>query len=71
MHVKFHANMEGVKFLALDKAIRPTKFIDIVDIEGFASQLAPDPEWLALTGLSPDAQFRELYKYQKNRPKRY
>ena len=63
--------MEGVKFLALDKAIRPTKFIDIIDIEGFTDHLAPDPEWLTLTGLSPDSQFRELYKQQKSRPKRF
>jgi hypothetical protein len=71
MHVKFQANMEGVRFLALDKAIRPTKFIDIVEIDGVFDNLAPDPEWLAITGLAPDSQFRELHKVRKEQKRRY
>ena len=71
MHVKFEANMNGTYFLALDKNIRPEHFVDILDIPGEADKISPDPEWVALNGIHPGAQFRNFFKDKyKNKEKK-
>lgn len=66
MHVKFEANMNGTNFLALDKAVRPHEFVEIVDVPGYAGKVKFDPEWIALNGLHPKAQFGNYFKKKKN-----
>jgi Lariat debranching enzyme, C-terminal domain len=61
MHVKFAAEYGSTSFLALDKAIRPKEFIEILNIPGEAGLLTPDEEWLRLNRLTPSCQFEQYY----------
>ncbi|CAG9315715.1 unnamed protein product [Blepharisma stoltei] len=46
MHVRFLAQTQSTKFLALDKAIRGRRFVEILRIEGEPGPFEPDQEWL-------------------------
>ena len=61
MHVKFQAQYGTTRFLALDKGIRPSEFVEILEIPGVPGELQSDPEWLTITNLSQRDQFQQFY----------
>ena len=62
MHVKFAAQYENTRFLALDKGIRPHEFIEILKIPGQLGPLTYDEEWVRVSGLySCTSQFGQYF----------
>ena len=61
MHVKFWAQTESTRFLALDKYLRPADFIEIIEITGNGGIIGPDPEWSSIANLPESVQFQQLY----------